>query len=221
MAMVLGYWQLRGDKPMLQKTPGSESPLDMVLLPEYIPGLVIDLRYAGANNVFQKPVYSEAAATLRRGTADKLKAAESQFEKQGFHLKVWDAYRPLEVQKMLWQAMPDERFVVNPQKSISHHCRGAAVDVTLVDQAGRELIMPSDFDEFSARGNRDYSDIEPQAAENARILEKIMKENGFTSIFNEWWHFVDNQAASYPVNRFPEEAGQASAPPAFPALNGE
>lgn len=95
--------------------------------------------------------------------------------------------------------MPDERYVVNPQKSISYHCRGAAVDVTLVDEAGRELTMPSDFDEFSALANRDYSDTEPQAAENARLLELIMKQNGFNSIFNEWWHFADSQAETYPI----------------------
>jgi len=73
------------------------------------------------------------------------------------------------------------------------------VDVTLVDNSGQELIMPSDFDDFSAKANRDYSDTPPQAEANARLLENIMKQNGFDSIFNEWWHFADRQAASYPV----------------------
>ncbi|MEN6388861.1 MAG: M15 family metallopeptidase [Syntrophomonas sp.] len=193
------YWQMPRGKPMLLKTPESESVSDLVVLSEYIPGLYVDLRYAGSNNVFKKPVYSEARAVLRRGTADKLKEAQSQFEVMGFHLKVWDAYRSLQTQKLLWQAMPDERYVVNPNKGISYHCRGAAVDVTLVDEAGRELVMPSDFDDFSPRANRDFGDVLPQAQANAVLLEKIMKQNGFNSIFNEWWHFADSEAASYPV----------------------
>lgn len=193
------YWQMYGEKPMLFKNAQTKSASDLVELSEYIPGLFIDLRYAGSNNVFKRPVYSESRAVLRRGPADKLKKAESQFEEMGYHLKVWDAHRSLQTQRLLWEAMPDERYVVNPDKGISYHCRGAAVDVTLVDNSGQELIMPSDFDDFSAKANRDYSDTPPQAEANARLLENIMKQNGFDSIFNEWWHFADRQAASYPV----------------------
>ncbi|MEQ8175194.1 MAG: M15 family metallopeptidase [Syntrophomonadaceae bacterium] len=206
---------------MLQKTPGSETASDLVQLSEYIPGLYIELRYAGSNNVFKKPVYSEARAVLRRGTAEKLKQAGSQFEEMGYHLKVWDAYRSLQTQKLLWQAMPDERYVVNPNKSISYHCRGAAVDVTLVDEAGRELIMPSDFDDFSPHANRDYSDVPPQAEVNARLLEKIMKQNGFNSIFNEWWHFADSQAADYPVESALIATGYSIEPSTISHLNGD
>lgn len=215
------YWQVPGGKPMLQKTPESESASDLVVLSEYIPGLYIDLRYAGFNNVFKKPVYSDDKALLRRGTADKMKKAENQFEEMGYHLKIWDAYRSLQTQKMLWAAMPDERYVVNPQRSISYHCRGAAVDVTLVDEAGRELTMPSDFDDFSAKANRDYSDIQPQAEANARMLEKVMKQNGFNSIFNEWWHFADSQAVSYPVESSVTGMARNTEYSAFSDLYGE
>lgn len=204
LLMVVGkYWQIPGGKPMLFKDAESESSFDLVQLSEYIPDLYIDLRYAGSNNVFKKPVYSEDRAFLRRGTAQKLKKAQAQFAEIGYHLKVWDAYRSLETQRLLWEAIPDERYVVNPQKGISYHNRGAAVDVTLVDKDGRDLIMPSDFDDFSPRANRDYSDVLPQAEANARLLEKIMNQNGFNSIFNEWWHFADSQAASYPVEPNP------------------
>lgn len=218
LVLVSKYWLMPGGKPMLLKNPESEPASDLVQLSEYIPGLYIDLRYAGSNNVFKKPVYSEARAVLRRGTADKLQKAESQFEELGYHLKVWDAHRSLQTQKLLWEAMPDERYVVNPHKSVSYHCRGAAVDVTLVDEAGRELIMPSDFDDFSPCANRDYSDVEPQAEANARLLESVMKQNGFTSIFNEWWHFADSQAALYPVESALNGAAQSTEVPAVSEL---
>lgn len=65
MALVMEYWQMPGGKPMLLKTPEPESASDLVLLSEHIPGLHIDLRYAGYNNVFEKPVTVETQAALR------------------------------------------------------------------------------------------------------------------------------------------------------------
>ncbi len=172
---------------------------DMVMLDDYVPGIVVELRYAGSNNVFGEAVYKSSRAQLRRGTADLLKAAELEFEQNGYHLKIWDAYRSTNVQYILWEKMPDVRFVVDPHRSFSYHSRGAAVDVTLVDEQGRELIMPSDFDDFSSRANRDYSDVDRAAAKNASYLEEVMKRNGFKSIYNEWWHFADREAEKYPV----------------------
>lgn len=198
------YWlATQKQQPVPLNKSVSESPYDMVLLNDYIPGLYIDLRYAGSSNVLGRPLYSNANAILRRGTADKLKRAESEFELKGYHLKIWDAYRTPEAQRMLWSFNPDERYLVNPGKGLSHHCRGAAVDATLVDNQGWELIMPSDFDDFTARANRVYDDVEPQAGRNAELLKAVMEANGFTSIYNEWWHFADRQAESYPVEEKP------------------
>lgn len=176
-----------------------QNQCDMVLVDRHIPGVIVDLRYAGSNNIFGAAVYESGQATLRRGTADLLKEAESEFEQKGYRLKVWDAYRSPRIQFILWEKMPDERFVVNPNRSFSYHSRGAAVDVTLTDEEGREVLMPSDFDEFGPRANRDYSDVEQEAARNAVFLEEVMKRHGFRSIFNEWWHFADEKAESYPV----------------------
>lgn len=95
--------------------------------------------------------------------------------------------------------MPDPRFVINPYQSFSYHSRGVALDLTIVDGNGKEVLMPSGFDEFTSRADRDYSDVSQEAAHNAVFLKDVMTRHGFRSIFYEWWHFIDSQAAFYPV----------------------
>lgn len=175
------------------------SNLDLVTLDQFVPGLVIDLRYAGNNNFTGQPIYDNNTAMLRRGTAQKLSEAEKEMEGRGYHLKIWDAYRPSRAQFKLWAKMPDSRFLINPYQGFSYHSRGVALDITIIDGNGQEILMPSGFDEFTSRADRDYSDVSPEAARNAVFLENVMIRNGFCSIFYEWWHFVDSQAASYPV----------------------
>jgi D-alanyl-D-alanine dipeptidase len=75
---------------------------------------------------------------------------------------------------------PDERYVSHPDKGNRNHCRGLAVDITLYDlQTGKEVEMPSGFDEFSEQGNRDYSDCIKEVGERAQLLEEIMKKHVF------------------------------------------
>ena len=79
----------------------------------------------------------------------------------------------------------------------SDHSRGNTVDVTLVDSQGREVAMPTGFDDFSKKADRDYSDCPPDAADNALILQVLMEKHGFSGYKNEWWHYTDT--ADYPV----------------------
>jgi D-alanyl-D-alanine dipeptidase len=172
---------------------------EMVILDIYVPEVRVDLMYAGNNNIYGERLYDSKLAFLRRGTAEKLRKAQEEFALQGYTLKIWDAYRPPEVQFKLWQAMPDARFVINPHQGYSLHSRGVALDVTLVDKNGNELLMPTGFDNFTTLADRDYKDIEETEAANARLLEEIMAKHGFRSIFYEWWHFIDQEGQQYPV----------------------
>ncbi len=177
----------------------SGASTDMVDIQKYIPGINVDLKYSTDDNVYGKAIYEIKKAYLRRGTAEKLKATQEELNAIGLGLKVWDAYRPPAAQFKLWEIMPDRRFVVNPYEGFSYHSRGVAVDVTLVDNEGRELLMPSGFDEFSARADRDYSDVSSVQMNNAKLLEEIMLHNGFGSIYYEWWHFTDKKRDNYQV----------------------
>lgn len=171
----------------------SGSPSDMVILTEFIPGIVVDLAYAGSNNVCGQRIYDIDNAYLRKSTAEKLRQVQLELMLQGFGLKIWDAYRPPSAQFKLWEVMPDPRYVVDPHQGYSYHSRGVAVDLTIIDHTGRELEMPSRFDEFSPLANRDFSDVSALQAKNARLLEEVMQRYGFNSIFNEWWHFTDSE----------------------------
>lgn len=170
----------------------TEPPEDtFVLVTEYIPGIIVELRYATGDNFTGKVIYDFKDAWLRYGTVKKLGMVQEELEKQGFRLKIWDAFRPVSAQFVLWEAVPDSRYVANPNKGYSNHSRGNTVDVTLTDQEGNEMEMPTGFDDFSARADRDYSDVAKTAAENAKLLEEIMVDCGFRPGITEWWHYSD------------------------------
>lgn len=139
-----------------------------------------------------------ARAFLRPKVAEKLARVQTRLEKEGLGLKVFDAYRPLSVQKLMWARVPVEGYVANPAKG-SNHNRGAAVDLTLVDKDGRELPMPSGYDEFTERAHRAYKGGTEEERINRQILEDAMQAEGFRGITTEWWHFDDLEAKSYPV----------------------
>ena len=166
--------------------------------------ILIDLRYATADNFTGRPVYPHAVCLLRPATAAKLAAANTELKTYGYRLKIWDAYRPSAVQHAFWQLVPDERYVAHPDKS-SRHTRGGAVDVTLVDAAGVELVMPSAFDDFSPRASRHSPAMSAEAARNLALLTDVMLRHGFTAIDSEWWHLEDNDAAAFDLLDIPFE----------------
>ena len=169
----------------------------LVHIRTWIPGIGQELRYAGEDNFTGQQIYPFTEGYLRYGTVKKLAAAQERLAEQGLSLKIWDAYRPVSAQWTLWQVCPDPRYVADPRQGSSNHSRGSAVDVTLVDSQGRELDMPTDFDDFSARADRDYADCTEIQAANARLLEQVMRECGFQPYWQEWWHFSDTDG--YPV----------------------
>ncbi len=105
----------------------------LVYLRDAIPGIVIDIRYATANNFMQQPVYNSARPLLRAPAARALRAVQRELAKQGLGIKVWDVHRPYQVTKEMWDLI-DPDFVADPAQG-SRHNRGAAVDLTLVDLA--------------------------------------------------------------------------------------
>jgi hypothetical protein len=129
----------------------------------------------------------------------KLMDVQKELREQGLKLKIWDAFRPISAQEKLWEAKPDPNYVSNPKTGTNSHSRGHTVDVTLVNAEGRELEMPTGFDEFSSFADRDYSDCTDNAAKNAMLLQEIMENHGFRGLQTEWWHFTEN--AEYEIDR--------------------
>jgi len=160
--------------------------------------IVIDLRYATANNFTGQVLYDTPRCFLRKSVAERLARVQKKLQKQGLGLKIWDGYRPLSVQKKMWALVPDSRYVANPKHG-SRHNRGAAVDVTLVDSTGRELHMPTGFDDFTPKAHRNWTGKDTLAIRNRQILEKAMTSEGFIPLSTEWWHFDAPNWKDYPI----------------------
>lgn len=164
---------------------------------DYIPSATQELIYATDRNFTGQVIYDFSDAYLRYGTVKKLMAVSEDLEELGLRLKIWDGFRPVAAQFTLWEICPDPTYVANPTVGFSSHSRGNTVDLTLTDEAGNEITMPTGFDDFSAKADRDYSDCTPEEAANAQILELLMEKHGFKGYQGEWWHFSDTD--QYPV----------------------
>ena len=176
----------------------------LIDLQALIPDAVLDIRYATKDNLTGRPLYPFAAAFLRRAAADKLVKAAADLRSKKLRLVIYDAYRPLSVQKALWEAMPDPRYVANPAKGSSHN-RAGAVDLGLADEAGRALAMPSAFDDFGPMAHHGAKGVKPGPRRNAETLKAALERAGFESLREEWWHYRDPDAKSWPILDIPFE----------------
>lgn len=165
---------------------------EYVLVNKYIPDIYVELRYATENNFTGVKIYDFTEAYLRYGTVKKLTQVQKELKQQGYSLKIWDAYRPFEAQQKLWEVYPDPNYVANPANGMKKHNLGGTVDITMVAADGTVISMPTEFDDFSLKADRDYSDIEDEeAVKNVMILQNAMENNGFTGYQGEWWDYSD------------------------------
>ena len=156
------------------------------------PTIVVELRYATNRNIAGRALYPpELPALVRPTTAARLAKAQKFLRARHYGLKIWDAYRPLAAQMELWQQTHDGAFVADPLTGNgSLHTWGVAVDATLVDEKGREVAMPTAFDEFIPAAKLHYNGEDPAVKLHLKILQVAMREGGFYGMRNEWWHFV-------------------------------
>lgn len=165
---------------------------EYVLVNKYIPDIYVELMYATDNNFTGVRIYDFTDVYLRYGTVKKLANVQKELKEQGYSLKIWDAYRPFEAQQKLWEVYPDPNYVANPANGMKKHNIGGTVDITMVTADGSVISMPTEFDDFSLKADRDYSDIEDEeAVKNVMILQNAMENNGFTGYQGEWWDYSD------------------------------
>ena len=157
--------------------------------------------------------HAETGCYVRREVYEKLVSAAGMLP-PGFRLRIWDAWRPFLLQEELYLLYSNDiirrfgmegsteeekrtlihKFVSEPVDDSEVppvHTTGGAVDLTIIDGAGRELEMGSLFDEFSDKTYTAYfEDGEDEAVkDNRRMLYHIMTEAEFTNLPSEWWHF--------------------------------
>lgn len=186
--------EVTAQKIITQEITTEKEPEDdeYVLVKKYIPDIYVELRYATENNFTGVKIYDFTEAYLRYGTVKKLAQVQKELKQQGYSLKIWDAYRPFEAQQKLWEVYPDPNYVANPANGMRRHNLGGTVDITMVAADESIIPMPSEFDDFSLKADRNYSDIDnEEAVNNVMILQNAMENNGFTGYQGEWWDYSD------------------------------
>jgi D-alanyl-D-alanine dipeptidase len=159
-----------------------------VNLKDYSMDFEYDIKYATTDNFLKAKVYDCAACFLRLKTVNALIKANNEFVKKGYKIKIFDCYRPLAIQKKMWELVPNPSYVADPSKG-SIHNRGGAVDITLVYTSGKELDMGTPFDYFGIEASHNYTNLSQEIKNNRALLKTIMLKNGFNAFESEWWHY--------------------------------
>ncbi|MBP5798186.1 MAG: phosphatase PAP2 family protein [Bacteroidales bacterium] len=206
--------QLNKAQVEFQRLTGLMSSTDdasqFVNLTDVVPDAILEIRYYSTYNFVGARVdgYLEPTALLTRQAADSLRAVSDDLMKQGYRLKIFDAYRPqcavdhfvrwaADVNDTLmkpyfYPEVPRDRlFELGYIAKKSGHTRGSTVDLTLFDMATeKEVDMGGTIDWFGLESHPDYRGITPEQYHNRMILREAMLRHGFKPIGEEWWHFT-------------------------------
>jgi len=173
-----------------------------------VPGLIVEMRYAGSHNFTGRPVdgYQAPHCLLTREAAAALAEIARDLAPR-FVIKVFDCYRParavmnfvrwardLKDQQAKAEFYPDvdKRTLFRDGYIASHsgHSRGSTMDLTLAKIDGTELDMGTHFDFFSPKSWTADPTITPQQHANRMLLAAAMRRRGFRGYDKEWWHFT-------------------------------
>lgn len=179
----------------------SQTDTTFVNLKDYSSEFVFDMKYATDSNFLKEKVYDCGECYLRLKTINSLIEANKKFIKKGYKIKLFDCYRPLDIQKKMWTIVSNPKYVANPEKG-SIHNRGGAVDITLVDSDGNELDMGTPFDHFGVEAAHSYENLTEIQKKNRKLLRKIMTKSNFQLFESEWWHYNLNDSKKDKLSNF-------------------
>jgi zinc D-Ala-D-Ala dipeptidase len=160
----------------------------LVEITEMSHNVILDIKYASTDNFTQQPVYSKPLCFLHTEAEGLLCKAIEIADCLGYRFRLFDAFRPSEAQWKLWNHTPDPEFLADPRRG-SPHSRGAAIDLTLIDQNGQDLDMGTGFDAFTPLSHHGNMEISVDAQRNRMLLMGIMTTAGWDFYRNEWWHY--------------------------------
>lgn len=163
--------------------------------------ILVDLKYSTADNFMKADAYGELdKCYLRPEVVKMLSAADAALKKEhpGLKLLVFDCVRPRGIQRKMWAIVKGtdlQQYVADPDKG-SIHNYGAAIDLTVCDESGKELDMGTPFDFFGDLAQPRLEEkflkekkLTEEQIKNRRILRKAMQDAGFIHLEIEWWHF--------------------------------
>lgn len=170
-----------------------------VNLKSYSDAFIYDMKYATDDNFLKAKVYDCSECFLRLKTVKGLIKANTKLTQKGYTIKIYDCYRPLDIQKKMWEIVPNPKYVANP-KTGSIHNRGGAVDISLVTLQGEAVDMGTDFDFFGEKASHLYQDLPKDVLQNRKLLKSVMISAGFNSFDSEWWHYNLKAGLKNPVS---------------------
>ncbi len=172
-------------KEGIQKDPNKA----LVQIKDYVPNIALDIKYATTQNVFYTQLYKKPTALVRLPVAKALAEVQRELNKQGFGLKIYDAYRPYSVTCQMFEMLPDTLYM-GLSWTGSKHNRGIALDLTLIDlKTKKELKMPTPFDALVYAAHPEFMKLPEEVIKNRELLKSVMKKHGFKVDPIEWWHF--------------------------------
>jgi zinc D-Ala-D-Ala dipeptidase len=162
---------------------------ELIDLEKFVPGLVLDIRYATTNNFTKEQIYNLAKAYARKPVAEALKKIQTELKAKGLGIKIFDAYRPYKATVKFYEVYHDTTYVASPYRG-SRHNRGCALDLTVIDlKTGKELPMPTEYDSFQKAAWPSTPVKDPAIRANRKLLIDVMEKYGFKVNSSEWWHF--------------------------------
>lgn len=164
--------------------------------------IYIDLKYATTDNFTGNILYTDLSiAYLHPLAIEKLVKAQQILKEKnpGLSLYVFDAARPLSVQKKMFEVVrgtKQQAYVANPSRTGLHNY-GMAVDLSIISlETGELLDMGTDFDYFGKLAGINNESLfvqqkllSQQQVDNRKLLRSVMTKAGFLTIRGEWWHF--------------------------------
>ena len=194
-----------------QAALAQERPAAFVDAATVVPGLIVEMRYAGAHNFVGRPIdgYEAPRCLLTKAAANALAGVAKDVAAYGLVIKVFDCYRPTRAvanfvrwARDLNDTAGKAEFYPDVDKrtlfrdgyiaSQSGHSRGSTIDLTLAHADGRELDMGSPFDFFSPKSWPSDRSVSEEAQQNRALLAAAMRRGGFRPYDKEWWHFTLN-----------------------------
>lgn len=171
------------------KTVKADPKKELVNLETFVPGLVLDIRYATTNNFTGEKIYNLPRAWARKPVAESLRQVQEELKKKGLGIKIFDGYRPYKATVKFYEVYHDTTYVASPYRG-SRHNRGCALDLTVIDlKTGQELRMPTGYDSFQKEAWPRTPVKDPVIKANRALLIDVMERHGFKVNSSEWWHF--------------------------------
>ena len=181
-----------------------------VYLKDIDDSIIVDLKYYSSENFTGRFVdgYLANKAILTNEAGIALSNAQKDFNKLGYSLILYDAYRPQSAVDFFvrWSTNLNDTIFKNlyyPDIKKSNlfelgyiayksgHSRGSTIDVSLVDMTiNKEIDMGTIFDYFGIESHTFYDNLTENQKANRLLLYEIMSNNGFQNYSKEWWHYT-------------------------------